>query len=103
MNKLRLVLGLVAVFALFSCHVEDDLMIEEEVVTCESIDAKYNKLIVDLALKNGWNAQSYTFNSTTLGDDFLDPFADPDIQIFLYAYGVYAQDWVNERNANGCF
>jgi hypothetical protein len=102
MNKFKKVVVLVlAVVALVSCHVEDDLY--ETVSTCDSIDAEYNKLVVDLALSNGWVPEEYSFNSTTIGDDFLNPFADPNIQIFLFAYGTYAQDWANARNINGCF
>ena len=104
MNKFKLVavLGLVLGLGFTSCS-EEELMVEPTVVTCDSIDAEYNKLIVDLALSNGWEPMNYTFNSTTIGEDFLNPFADPNIQIFLDAYAVYLQDWINARNANGCF
>tara|TARA_R110000744_G_scaffold195743_2_gene314850 strand:- start:3843 stop:4154 length:312 start_codon:yes stop_codon:yes gene_type:complete len=103
MNKFKLVavLVLVAVLGFTSCS-EEELMVEP-VVTCDSIDVEYNKLVVDLALSNGWVPEEYSFNATTLGDDFLNPFADPNVQIFLFAYGTYAQDWANARNTNGCF
>lgn len=107
MNKLKLVLKLVVVLVLvavlgFTSCSEEELMVDP-VVTCDSIDVEYNKLIVDLALANGWVPEQYSFNAITPGDGFLNPFADPNVQIFLFAYGTYAQDWVNAKNELGCF
>ncbi len=102
MKKLALVFGIVVSLGIITACVDEELMIEEEVVTCDSIDAEYHKLIVDLALKNGWNPSSYTFNSTTIGDGFLDPYYDPNFKIFMDAYQTYQSDWIAAIVKNGC-
>lgn len=102
MKKLALVFGIVVSLGIITACVDEELMIEETVVTCDSIDAEYNKLIIDLALSNGWDPKSYTFNSTTIGDGFLDPFYDPNFKIFIEAYTTYQADWIAAVVKNGC-
>lgn len=95
MKKLILLLAIVLV----SCSEENT--IETYVDRCEQINQKYSRLISQEAIKNGWNPQTYTFNTTTIGDGFLDPFFDPNIRIFVRAMNKYKYQWNLELEQQG--
>jgi hypothetical protein len=55
-----------------------------------------------MALQNGWDPQSYEFNSTTIGAGFLDSFHDPNFKIFLEAYNTYRVEWEDTLTEFNC-
>ena len=93
------IIYLLMIFCFMCCDTDE---IIEEFNKCESIELEYNSKVVTMALQNGWDPQSYEFNSTTIGAGFLDPFHDPNFKIFLEAYETYRVEWEDTLTEFNC-
>lgn len=93
------IIYLTIMFTFISCGTEDVLT---KLNKCEAIELEYNTKVVEMALKDGWEPQSYEFNSTTIGPGFLDPLYDTNFRIFLVAYETYRVEWIDKLTEFNC-
>ena len=103
MKKL-LVIAVVTLLSFASCEQEDFIAFDPQIETCDQIDARYNTLVINLALENGWNPTTFYFNTTdALSPGFFDLSYDPNYNIFRDAYKAFWDaGWKSELMNAGC-
>lgn len=87
-----------------SCKQGEFISLDPQLETCDQIDLRYNTLVIDLALENGWNPTTFYFNTTdAMSPGFFDLSYDPNYNIFRDAYKAYWDaGWKTELTSNGC-
>ena len=85
-----------------SCESQSNY-IDPQYNRCEEINKEFNQRVVDAAIERGWNPQSYSFNSTSIGPGFLDPYADPNFRLFLEAYNSELYEWNRQLEEANCY